>query len=403
MIPAKINLVATAERTGFKAPAPVDEVAANVEIVGVAGIGLVDADGKSLVSTPAMPPVSGKTRKAVADALASILRLRGIQNAYYTLGKSQNQRPTLKLSGGNFSDVHLINRRKYTIINFFIMDGNLLRYDGIPDHDIIVNSISDPDVERESLETLTEFIKANPRVPVINNPGRVLETTRDNNHRRLGHLPGIQFPRTVRVTRRDMDERGADDPVERNGFAYPVVLRGAGSHTGRTFARIANQREMSQYLNETEGADIYVAEYVESPFREKYFRKLRVFFIDGDIYPVVCHIDTTWNVHGGNRRAIMRNCEWMMAKEKSFLSDCRDYLGPDRFEILPGLNGMVGLDFFGVDFTLTGDGAILIFELNPAMRHSFEHADNFPYLTPYMAEISAAFGRMIAGKLNPGD
>ena len=109
---------------------------------------------------------------------------------------------------------------------------------------------------------------------------------------------------------------------------------------------------------------------------------------------------TTWNVHGGNRRIIMRNKEWMMAEEKSFLSDCRGYLGPDRFNILSGLNEIVGLDFFGVDFTVTGDGTILIFELNPVMRHSFEHADHFPYLTPYMVYISAAFGRMIAGKLN---
>lgn len=62
-------LVATAERTGFKAPPPVGEISANVEIVGVAGIALVDADGKSLVSTPAMPPVSGRIRKAVASAL----------------------------------------------------------------------------------------------------------------------------------------------------------------------------------------------------------------------------------------------------------------------------------------------------------------------------------------------
>ncbi|MFQ5765254.1 MAG: hypothetical protein ACE5GT_10005, partial [Rhodospirillales bacterium] len=44
-------LVATAERTGFKAPPPVGEVAANVERVGVAGIGLVDKEGQSLVST----------------------------------------------------------------------------------------------------------------------------------------------------------------------------------------------------------------------------------------------------------------------------------------------------------------------------------------------------------------
>ena len=130
------------------------------------------------------------------EPLARILRLRGIQNAYYTLGISPNKRPTLKLSGGNFSDVHLINRRTYTIINFFILDGNLIQYDGIPEHDIIVNSISDPDVEQESLETLAEYLIAHPRVPVINDPGRVLETTRDNNHRRLGQVEGIHFPKT---------------------------------------------------------------------------------------------------------------------------------------------------------------------------------------------------------------
>ncbi|MDA1091220.1 MAG: hypothetical protein O3A85_13020 [Proteobacteria bacterium] len=62
-------LVATAERTGFKAPPPVGEVTANVERVGVAGIGLVDKAGKSLVSTPDMPPLTAKIRTAVAKAL----------------------------------------------------------------------------------------------------------------------------------------------------------------------------------------------------------------------------------------------------------------------------------------------------------------------------------------------
>ena len=62
-------LVATAERTGFKAPPPVGEVTANVERVGVAGIGLVDKEGKSLVGTPDMPPLTAKIRTAVAMAL----------------------------------------------------------------------------------------------------------------------------------------------------------------------------------------------------------------------------------------------------------------------------------------------------------------------------------------------
>ncbi len=62
-------LVATAERTGFKPPADVGEVRANVEKAGVAGIALTDADGRLIVSTPGMPPISGKIRAAIATAL----------------------------------------------------------------------------------------------------------------------------------------------------------------------------------------------------------------------------------------------------------------------------------------------------------------------------------------------
>lgn len=62
-------LIATAERTGFAAPAPTGEVAANVERTGVAGLGLLDAKGQPIVSTPGMPPISGKIRAAVAKAL----------------------------------------------------------------------------------------------------------------------------------------------------------------------------------------------------------------------------------------------------------------------------------------------------------------------------------------------
>ncbi len=62
-------LIATAERTGFKPPANVGEVRANIEKAGVAGIALTDADGRLIVSTSGMPPISGKIRAAIATAL----------------------------------------------------------------------------------------------------------------------------------------------------------------------------------------------------------------------------------------------------------------------------------------------------------------------------------------------
>jgi len=63
-------LVATADRAGFVPPPSAGEVAANVEKVGVAGIGLVDANGLPIVSSPQMPPIAGRVREAVAKALS---------------------------------------------------------------------------------------------------------------------------------------------------------------------------------------------------------------------------------------------------------------------------------------------------------------------------------------------
>ena len=54
-------LMATAERTGFKSPMATGEIAANVEKVGVAGLGITDADGK-LVRTFKQRAVRGVNR-----------------------------------------------------------------------------------------------------------------------------------------------------------------------------------------------------------------------------------------------------------------------------------------------------------------------------------------------------
>ncbi len=62
-------LTATANRAGFTPPQAGWEVRANVERVGVAGIGLFDANGLSIVATPGMPPLAGRMRNAIVKAL----------------------------------------------------------------------------------------------------------------------------------------------------------------------------------------------------------------------------------------------------------------------------------------------------------------------------------------------
>ncbi len=59
-------LTVVAERAGFKGDVKGAEVQANVERVGVAGIGILDKTGTPLVSSPGMPPVQGQLQAFVA-------------------------------------------------------------------------------------------------------------------------------------------------------------------------------------------------------------------------------------------------------------------------------------------------------------------------------------------------
>ena len=63
-------LEATARRTGFVAPTTDSDIDANVDRVGVAGLGLANAAGRPVASSSDMPPLTGRIRKAVAKALA---------------------------------------------------------------------------------------------------------------------------------------------------------------------------------------------------------------------------------------------------------------------------------------------------------------------------------------------
>ena len=65
-------LVATAERIGYKNPESVGEVSANVEVIGIAGLGLVNGSGKTLVSTPGMPPLNPTIRAAIVQSLTGV-------------------------------------------------------------------------------------------------------------------------------------------------------------------------------------------------------------------------------------------------------------------------------------------------------------------------------------------
>ena len=333
------------------------------------------------------------------EAAARVLRLRGVQNAFFTLGRSRVGTLKTVLSTGNFSTRYLIDRQRFDICEFLMADDNLLTAEGLPDFDIVVNSVADPDVEPKSLRTLGEFLRHRPEVPVVNGPDRVLKTSRDGNYRRLKDMDGVVFPKTVRLRANGASEAGVEKFIRRHGFSFPVIVRRPGTQTGRTASIVRNCSELAKTIKGNKGRDFYVIQYIDEKIEEKYYRKMRFFCIDGKLFPVVCHIDGTWMVHGSNRKTTMKNHEWMVDEEKKFMADPRKYIGKGRYDILEGFRHILGLDFFAIDFNLMKDGRLLVFETNAAVRHSPDHARNFPYLTPHMNEVSRAFESMIVDKV----
>ena len=343
-------------------------------------------------------PVRTSIPQGAADRPA-LLKIRGFDKTRIVLGERTNGSTKWKMRGGHFTTKFLLPEPGFAVHMLTITEENILQQGAVPPHDVILNTIAEADVEGASLATLQRYCDREPTVPLINRPEQILKTTRDRNFQRLQGHDGIRFPRTVRLSMQGQDAESVAKELGDLGFTYPLLLREVGTQTGRTFGLIEGLKDLERYIRTGLHGAWYAIQYQPILFQDRYFRKLRLFCIDGVFYPVVCHIDQIWNVHGGNRKEMMRGSEALMAEERRFLADWRSYVGPRAANALDGIIEEVGLEFFGIDFTIDPEGNVFIYELNAAMRHSFDHSRNFPYKLPYDEAITEAFTRMIDQRL----
>jgi hypothetical protein len=325
----------------------------------------------------------------------AILQVRGFDKTRIMLGARSDGTVSTKLRGGHFTTKFLLLDPPFQVHRFTISRDNILRPDILPPHALILNTIADADVEGSSLRSLGAYLEQHPETTIINRPDRVADTARDRNAERLAGIDGLTFLRTERIRFENASPDKVARIIDELEFAFPFLIRRVGTQTGRSFARIRNRQDLDDYVKERLNGTYFVINYRKILWEGRLFRKLRLFHIDGEFFPVVCHLDEVWNVHGGNRKTIMRGDEVLMAEEKSFLKDWKSYVGAANVQRIETVAERTSLEFFGMDFTIDSDGSLFIYELNPAMRHSFDHARNFPYKLPHDKAISNAFQAMI--------
>jgi len=226
----------------------------------------------------------------------------------------------------------------------------------LPPHRLIVNAIADADLAGAALAQADKLVALS-GAPVVNHPAKVAATGRATLAARCQGIPGLVAPDTALLPREQIAALG--------GHELPLLLRTPGHHTGRHFGLAADRAGLAALLDELPGEALFAIPLLDARGPDGLFRKYRVLFIDGALYPWHLAISSCWKVHYFS--AAMAACAPARAEEQCFLDNMPAVLGARAIAALEALRDRLGLDYAGVDFALNAAGEVLLFEANAAM------------------------------------
>jgi Tetratricopeptide repeat len=264
--------------------------------------------------------------------------------------------------GGNIPTAPFLDDRIFstTVIVADYVDPSL----SLPPHQLIFNAIGDADLCRPALEAAVGLIARSP-APLINDPRAVMKTGRIDNAKRLAALPGVITPKTLSAERDILAGCFGHAWIAEHRFAFPLLLRSPGYHTGRNFILVEKEAGLSEAAASLPGKELLVIEYLDARGRDGNARKYRAMMIGGEIYPLHLAISQNWKVHYFT--SDMADRPDHRQEEQAFLSDMRGVLGDKAMAGLASIRDALGLDYAGVDFGLAANGDLLLFEANATM------------------------------------
>jgi tetratricopeptide (TPR) repeat protein len=293
--------------------------------------------------------------------------------------------------GGNTPTEYLFKHAAYDTDTLALFEQN--HYDaetfrqGV---NVVVNLLSDVDQAARILPLAADLVGRLGK-PVVNDPRKILRTTRDATAELLTGIAGCRVPKILRQS------QGTGLSVEEIHAAFPtassILARPVGTHGGDDFDKIDGAAELAAYLAEPAATDRYFIEYADYGSADGHFRKYRFIFVGGEVLPYHLAIGNDWKVHHVNTD--MANLEWMQREEAAFLNDPTQVFNPGHYQALREIERRIGLDYFGIDCSIDTSGNLLVFEVNASM---LVHDDNaqFPYKDPAVRRIKAAFDAMLA-------
>jgi hypothetical protein len=311
----------------------------------------------------------GNLLAEMGDAAGARAHLdKGFRNHFLTALPYRGEAPPIAVlllvsaAGGNIPTESLLDNRtfKTTVLVTEYAESNM----PLPHHDLVFNSIGDADLCRDGLLAAAAVL-ARTRRPVVNHPRAVLESGRAANAERLRGLPHVLVPRMVRVPLHELRGPQAAAVIAGGGFAFPLLLRAPGFHTGRHFIRVESPKHLGAAVAHIPGDDVWLIEELDARDGQGMFRKYRVMFVDRKIYPLHLAISRDWKVHYFT--ADMAGSAQNRALDAAFLGGMAHAIGGRGMAALERIRAALGLDYGGIDFAVDPRGDILFFEANATM------------------------------------
>jgi tetratricopeptide (TPR) repeat protein len=293
--------------------------------------------------------------------------------------------------GGNTPTEYLFKHAAYETDTLAVFENN--SYDANTFRQgvhVVVNLISDVDQAGLMLPLAADLVERLGK-PTINDPRKILRTTRDMVAERLTGIQNCRIPNILR------QPASTELSVASLQAAFPqatsILARPVGTHGGDDFDKLDSADEIAAYLAKPADTDRYFIEYADYRSADGLFRKYRFIFVDDQVLPYHLAISDDWKVHHVNTD--MANQVWMQQEEAAFLNDPTLVFNERHYQALREIQQRIGLEYFGIDCALDTNGDLLVFEVNASM---LVHDDNgeFPYKDPAVRRIKAAFDAMLA-------
>ncbi|MFZ5755972.1 MAG: ATP-grasp domain-containing protein [Pseudomonadota bacterium] len=259
---------------------------------------------------------------------------------------------------------------------------------------VVFNCIADADTNRKTLEMAAQALQGT-GLHVLNAPGRVLVTRRDEVADKLRDIPGLFLPAVVRI--QPKSRREILEALERGPVTYPAIVRSAGTHGGESMALLHSAAD-AELLDvfPCDGSEFYLISFVDYRSTDGWYRKMRIVLIDGRPYARHMLFHDDWKVNARVRKITMTQHETTRQEEQVFLDSFDSELLPLWRDRLAAIHARLGLDYCIVDCTLLPDGRLMVFEAN-AGGNTLRHGDpqRFPYLSAHVHRLREAVFHML--------